>query len=44
MLQAGPVAGRYPLRPAGSVSATPAELAATIRTATESTELHINTK
>jgi hypothetical protein len=44
MLQAGPVAGRYPLLPVGSVSATPAELAATIRTATESTELNINTK
>jgi protein-tyrosine phosphatase len=35
-LQAGPVAGRYPLLPLGSVSATPAQLAATIHTAAES--------
>jgi hypothetical protein len=44
MLQAGPVAGRYPLLPVGSVTATPAQLAATIRTAAESTEPNINTK
>jgi hypothetical protein len=30
MLLAGPVAGRYPLLPPGSVKATPAQLAATL--------------
>jgi protein-tyrosine phosphatase len=36
MLAAGSVPGRYPLRPVGSVSPTPEQLAATIRTAAES--------
>src|ERR1700728_4432490 len=44
MLQAGPVARRYPLLPSGSVSATPAELAATIRTAAGSPEPNISAK
>ena len=42
MLQAGPVGGRYPLLPLGSVRATPAQLSATIRTTAESPEPTIN--
>ena len=42
MLQAGPVAGRYPRLPLGSVMATPAQLSATIRTAAESPRPNIN--
>jgi Tyrosine phosphatase family len=36
MLRAGSVPGRYPLRPVGSVSPTPEQLAATIRSVAES--------
>jgi hypothetical protein len=35
MLQAGSVPGKYPLRPVGSVSPSPAQLSATIQTAAE---------
>jgi Tyrosine phosphatase family len=36
MLLAGPVAGRYPLRPLGSVSPAPGQLTATVHTVAES--------
>jgi hypothetical protein len=41
-LRAGSVAGRYPLLPFGSVSATPTQLSATIRTAAEPLEADSN--
>ena len=41
---AASLAGRYPLLPVGSVSATPAQLSTTLRTATELPEPDINAK
>ena len=43
-LRGASLAGRYPLLPLGSVSATPAQLAASIRTAVEPLETDINAK
>jgi hypothetical protein len=43
-LRAASLAGRYPLLPIGSVSATPAQLSATFRSAAEPVEPDINAK